>query len=105
MFKCEFEYYFSCQTNGQAEHDINTLKNKLRACVIDLNVDWDDHQLIIMFAYNNSYNSSIQMSPYDDLYGRRCISPIGLFEVGKARLTEPYSVYQAIFKVKLIQER
>ncbi|KAH0776482.1 hypothetical protein KY290_007893 [Solanum tuberosum] len=52
-----------------------------------------------------SYHSSIQMAPYEALYGRRCISPIGWFEVGEAGLIGPYLVHQAMGKVKVIQER
>ncbi|WMV50772.1 hypothetical protein MTR67_044157 [Solanum verrucosum] len=71
----------------------------LRACVIDYKGSWDDHLLLIEFAYNNSYHSSIQMTPYEALYGRRCRSPIGWFEVGEAALIGPDSVLYAMEKV------
>ncbi|KAK4374933.1 hypothetical protein RND71_005610 [Anisodus tanguticus] len=45
------------------------------------------------------------MTPYEALYGRRCRSPIGWFEVGESKLVGPNLVHQAIEKVKLIQER
>ena len=77
----------------------------LRAFVIDFKNNWDDHLSLIEFAYNNSYHSSIQMAPYEALYGRRCRSPIGWFEVGEARLIGPDLVHQAMEKVKVIQER
>ena len=60
--------------------------------------------LIIEFAYNNSYHSSIQMDPYKALDGRRCRSPVGLFEVGETTLIEPNSVLYAIEKVQLIRD-
>jgi len=66
---------------------------------------WDDHLLLIEFAYNNSYHSSIQMAPYEALYGRKCRSPIGWFDVGESGLYGPDLVQQAIEKVKLIRER
>ncbi|XP_070056923.1 uncharacterized protein [Nicotiana tomentosiformis] len=53
----------------QAERTIQTLEDMLRACVIDFRGRWDDHLPLIEFAYNNSYHSSIQMVPYEDLYG------------------------------------
>ncbi|XP_055814193.1 uncharacterized protein LOC129883587, partial [Solanum dulcamara] len=52
------------------------------------------------FAYNNSFYSSIQMAPYEALYGRRCRSPICWFEVGEAELIGPDLVHQAMEKVK-----
>uniref|UniRef100_M1CJT9 Gag-pol polyprotein n=1 Tax=Solanum tuberosum TaxID=4113 RepID=M1CJT9_SOLTU len=45
------------------------------------------------------------MTPYEILYGRRCRSPIGWFEVGEAGLIGPDLVHQAMKKVKVIQER
>ena len=77
----------------------------LRACVIDFKGSWDDHLSLIEFAYNNSYDSSIQMAPYEALYGRKCRSPVWLFEVGKAALIGLYSVLYAMEKVQLIRDR
>nr|XP_016449027.1 PREDICTED: uncharacterized protein LOC107774072 [Nicotiana tabacum] len=45
------------------------------------------------------------MAPYEALYGRKCRSPIGLFEVGEAGLLGPNLVQQAMEKVKLISDR
>ncbi|XP_070040665.1 uncharacterized protein [Nicotiana tomentosiformis] len=66
---------------------------------------WDEHLPLVEFAYNNSYHSSIQMAPYEALYGRKCRSPIGWFDVGESGLYGPDLVQQAIEKVKLIRER
>ncbi|WMV24530.1 hypothetical protein MTR67_017915 [Solanum verrucosum] len=96
---------FHPQTDGQEERTIQTLEDMLRACVFDLKGNWDDHLPLIEFAYNKSYHFSIQMAPYETLYGRRCGSPIGWFEVGKGELIGPDLVHQAMEKVKVIQER
>ena len=53
--------------------------------MIEFKRSWDDHLPLIEFAYN-SYRSSIQMSPYETLYGRRCRYPIGWIEVGEPGL-------------------
>ena len=55
----------------------------------------DDHVPLIKFAYNNSYHSSIQITPYEALYGRRCKSPDGLFGIhetfwGKTPFMKPW---------------
>ncbi|KAA3487040.1 DNA/RNA polymerases superfamily protein [Gossypium australe] len=47
----------------------------LRGCVIDFRGSWEDYLPLAEFAYNNSYQSSIQMAPYEALYGRRCPTP------------------------------
>ncbi|WMV24763.1 hypothetical protein MTR67_018148, partial [Solanum verrucosum] len=56
----------------------------------------DDHLPLVEFAYNNSYHSGIHMAPYEALYGRRCRSPIGWFDVGEAGLIGPKLVIQAM---------
>ncbi|XP_059288571.1 uncharacterized protein LOC132041911 [Lycium ferocissimum] len=45
------------------------------------------------------------MAPYEALYGRRCRSPIGWFDVGENQLVGPDLIQQAVDKVKAIQER
>ena len=95
---------FHPHTDGQAERTIQTLEYMLRASVIDFKGDWDDHIPLIEFAYNNSYQLSIQMAPYEALYGRRCKPLIEWFEVGEAGLIGPNLVHQYMEKVKVIQE-
>ncbi|WMV25363.1 hypothetical protein MTR67_018748 [Solanum verrucosum] len=93
---------FKIETDGQAEHTVQTLEDMLRVCVIDFKSNWDDHLPLIEFAYNNSYNFSIQMALYEAVYGRRYRSPIGWFEVGEAGFIGPDLVHQTTEKVKII---
>ena len=90
---------FHAQTGVQAECTIQTLEDMLRACVIDFKVIWDDNIPLIEFSYNNSYHSSISMVPFEALYGRRCRSSIGWFEVCEFLLVGPEIIYEAIEKV------
>ena len=78
-----FSTAFHPQTDGQSERTIQTLEDMLRACVIDFEGSWDQHLPLIEFAYNNSYQASIQMAPFEALYGRKCRSPVGWFETGE----------------------
>ncbi|CAJ2662068.1 unnamed protein product [Trifolium pratense] len=96
---------FHPQTDGQSERTIQILEDMLRACVLDFGGSWDRYLPMMEFAYNNSYQSSIQMAPFEALYGRRCRSPIGWFEVGEAKLVGPELIQDAIEKVKLIRDR
>ena len=50
---------FYPQMDGQAQLNIQTLEDILRACVIDFKGNWDDHLPLIEFSYNNNYHSSI----------------------------------------------
>ncbi|WMV13747.1 hypothetical protein MTR67_007132 [Solanum verrucosum] len=96
---------FHPQIDGQVERTIQILEDTLRECVINFKGNWDDHLALIEFAYNNNYHSSIGMTPFEALYGRRYRSSIGWFEVGEVALIGPELVYEATEKVWLIKER
>ena len=55
---------------------IQVLENTLRAYVLGHKGNWGEHLPLVAFAYNNSYQASIQMVPYEALYGRPCRSPL-----------------------------
>ena len=56
-------------------------------------------------AYNNRYQVSIQMTPYEALYERPCRSPICWIEVGESSITGPDLIRDTSEKVGLIQKR
>jgi hypothetical protein len=55
------------------------------------------------FSYNNSYQSSLQMAPFEALYGRRCQTPLSWSKTGERQIFRPDLVTEAEDKVKLIQ--
>ena len=73
--RLDFSTAFYPQTDGKFEMTIQILEDMLRMCVMDLGGSWDDHLPLVEFAYNNSYHSSIEMAPYEALYGRKYRSP------------------------------
>ncbi|GKC24411.1 putative reverse transcriptase domain-containing protein, partial [Tanacetum coccineum] len=83
----EFFFAYRPQTDGQSEKIIQTLKDMLRACVIDFGSSWDRHLPLVEFSYNNSYHASIKAAPYEALYERKCRSPVCWSEVGDSQLT------------------
>ncbi|GKV03839.1 hypothetical protein SLEP1_g16082 [Rubroshorea leprosula] len=100
-----FSTAFHPQTDGQSERTIQILEDMLRACVLDWKGSWDQHLSMAEFAYNNSYQSSIRMAPFETLYGRRCRSPVCWMEVGKRSILGPELVQQSSEIVQLIKER
>ena len=48
----------------------------LRACVLEFQGSWDEYISLMEFTYNNQFHSSIGMTPYEALYGRKCRSPV-----------------------------
>ncbi|GKD31665.1 putative reverse transcriptase domain-containing protein [Tanacetum coccineum] len=93
------------QTDGQSERTIQTLKDMLRACVIDFGGSWDVHLPLAEFSYNNSYHSSIRCAPFEALYGRKCRSPVLWAEVGEGSFIGPELVLEMTDKVVMIKEK
>jgi hypothetical protein len=56
------------------------------------------------FAYNNSYQSSLRMAPFEALYGRRCRTPLNWSQPGEREVFGPDLVTDAERKVKLIRK-
>ena len=54
----------------------------LRACAISFLEKWDACLKLPEFSYNNSYQDSIRMAPFEALYGRKCRMPLNWVEVG-----------------------
>ena len=96
---------FHPQTDGQSERTIQVLEDMLRACVLDHKGNWEEHLPLVEFTYNNSYQVSIQMAPYEALYGRPCRSPLCWTEVGESSITGPDLIRDTFEKVSLIRQR
>ncbi|CAM8978025.1 unnamed protein product [Rhodiola kirilowii] len=63
--------------------------------------------VFIVSDRDSSYQSSIQMAPFDALYGRKCTSPICWDDVGERQLLwqEIVRDTDTVEKIKLIRER
>ncbi|XP_012461396.1 uncharacterized protein LOC105781401 [Gossypium raimondii] len=103
--RLDFSTVFHPQTDGQSERVIQILEDLLRCCIVDFRGNWEDFLSVAEYAYNNSYQSSIQMTPYEALYGRRCRTPTCWTELGKLRVLGPELVADTEEKVKLIRDR
>ena len=66
---------------------------------------WDTHLPLMEFAYNNSYQASIGMAPYEALYGRKCRTPVCWDEVGERKLVGSEIVQVTCDKIKVIRDR
>ncbi|GJW46800.1 putative reverse transcriptase domain-containing protein [Tanacetum coccineum] len=93
------------ETNGQSERTIQTLKDMLRACVIDFGKGWGKHLPLVEFSYNNSYHASNKATPFEALYGRKWRSPVCLAEVGDVQLIGPEIIHETTEKIVEIRQR
>jgi hypothetical protein len=90
------------QKSGQAERVNQILEAMLRACVLEFPQKWDDCLLLPEFSYNNSYQESIKMAPFEALYGRRCRTPLNWSEPGERWFFMPDMVKETKEKVQRI---
>ncbi|GJT19383.1 putative reverse transcriptase domain-containing protein [Tanacetum coccineum] len=90
--------------DGQSERTIQTLEDKLQACIIDFGKGWERHLPLVEFSYNNSYHASIKAAPFEALYGRKCRSPVCWAEVGDVQLTGPEIVHETTKKIVQIRQ-
>ena len=103
--RLHFSTAFHPQMDGQSERTIQTLEDMLRACVMEFRGSWDTHLPLMEFAYNNSYQASIGMAPYEALYGRKCQTLVCWDEVGERKLVGPEIVQGTCDKIKVIRDR
>ena len=81
------------------------LEDMLRACALDYKSSWDGNLPYAEFSYNNIYQASIEMSPFEALYGRKCTTPLLWSGVGERSLFGPEIIKEAEEKVRLIKDR
>ncbi|WVZ81719.1 hypothetical protein U9M48_029063 [Paspalum notatum var. saurae] len=92
------------QTSGQVERVNQILEDMLRVCALTYSTKWDECLPLAEFAYNNSYQKSLEMAPFEALYGRRCRTPLNWSEPGERVTFGPDLVTHAEEQVKFIHD-
>ena len=100
-----FNIVFHSQIDGQSEKTNQTLEDMLHACVLEFQDSWVLHLSLVEFAYNNSYQASIGMTPYEALYGRRYQTPLCWDEVGARKLENVELIETNLENIKIIRDR
>src|SRR4051812_34877411 len=59
---------------------------------------------VVEMSYNNSYQASLQMAPFEVLFGCKCRTPLNWSETGERTLIGPDSIRDAEEKVLVIHE-
>jgi hypothetical protein len=101
--KLNFSSAYHRQTNGQTERTNQILEDMLRACVLK-HGSWDKSLPYAEFSYNNSYQASLQISPFEALYGRKCRTPLYWSETGERQLFGADIIREAEKQVQIIRE-
>ena len=79
------------------------LEDMLRACAISYLEKWDECLTLVEFSYNNSYQESIRMAPFEALYGKEYRIPLNWVEVGDHWYFGPDFIKEAREQVSVIQ--
>jgi IS30 family transposase len=74
--KLNFSSAYHPQTDGQMERTNQILEDMLRACALKYVKSWDKSLPYAELLYNNNYQASIKMAPFEALYGRQCTTPL-----------------------------
>ena len=75
----------------------------LRACVISFPKKWDECLTLARFSYNNSYEESVRMAPFEALYGKKCRTPLNWVEVEDRGYFGPDFIKEAKEQISVIQ--
>jgi hypothetical protein len=92
------------QRDGQTERVNQILEDMLRACVMEYPSSWDKNLSWAEFSYNNSYQESLKMAPFEALYGRQCRTSLNWIEPGEKAIFGPDIVVEADATMHRIQE-
>jgi hypothetical protein len=95
---------FHPQTDGQTERVNQVLEDMLRACALTYGTDWESSLLFAEFSYNNNFQASLRMAPFEALYGKKCRTPLAWSEVGERTLFGPAIIEVAKEKVEIVRE-
>jgi transposase InsO family protein len=85
---------FHPQTDGQTERVNQVLEDLLRACVLTYCSDWEKSLSYAEFSYNNSYQASLKMAPFEALYDKKCRTPLMWSEVGERTFLGPTTIIE-----------
>ena len=87
--KLKFFAAYHPQTDGQTEVVNRSLGNLLKCLVGDHARTWDSILPLAQFAYNNSVNSTIGMSPFKVVHGYKARKPLDLLPMSpQVRMSE-----------------
>jgi hypothetical protein len=99
-----FSSTYHPQTDGQTERVNLILEDMLRACALQYERSWDKTLSYAEFSYNNSYQESLKMAPFEMLYGRRCRTPLFWNETGDQQVFGPDILEEAEKQVHIVKE-
>ena len=88
--KLNFSTTYNPEKYGQIDRVNHMLEYMLRMYVINQLGKWKYYIHLVEFAYNNNYQASIKMSPFEVLYDIICKVPLSLGNIEDRMVIGPY---------------
>jgi hypothetical protein len=76
----------------------------LRACALKHGRSWNKCLPYAEFSYNNSYQASLKMAPFEALYGHKCRTPLYWNQTGESQVFGPQILQEAEKQVQIVRE-
>jgi hypothetical protein len=73
--------------------------------VMDQQKGWEEFLPLVEFAYNNSYQSTIKMAPFEFLYGGPCQTPLSWDRLEDRVLVRPKVIQEMEHQMQTIRQR
>jgi hypothetical protein len=102
--RLNFSSAYHPQMDGQTERVNQILEDMLRACALKDCKSWDKCLPYVEFSYNNNYQKSLKMSPFEVLYGRKCRTPLFWNEPEENHVFGPEILQEAERQVQVVSE-
>ena len=100
-----FSIAYHPETDKQTERMNQTLEDMFHMYVMDQQKRWEEFLPLVEFAYNNSYQSTIKMAPFEFLYGRPCQTPLSWDRLEDWVLVGPEAIQEMEEQMKTIRQR
>jgi hypothetical protein len=76
----------------------------LSACALQYGRSWDKSLSYAEFSYNNNYQESLKMAPFEMLYGHRCWTPLFWNETREWKVLGPDILQEAEKQVRVVRK-
>jgi hypothetical protein len=99
-----FSSAYHPQNDGQTERVNQILEDMLRVYALQYERSWDKSLSYVEFSYNNSYQESLKMVPFEMLHGCRCWTLLFWNETGEQKVFGPNILQEAEKQVRMVRE-
>jgi hypothetical protein len=99
-----FSMSYHPKMDGHTERTNQIIEDMLRMYVRTKPNKWEDYLHLVEFAYNNGYQTSAKLSPFEILYGRRCTTPISWDNPADKLMVGPEILQEMENMVKKVQQ-